>query len=256
MIISKLDNGSVDYLKGVVLGGDFSKYKDEYYLYHTRKFVSICDHPSLPLKHIRSGRMELSDEFFDSKGQMKLILPEKSKQFSDFENCRLVYDCFRSLTPLQANDPRLWVKLTHDHCHKYVVHRWMKSNSTERAILDRFFFKGVSQSSRVRNAISRLWWIAHLTIDENQEDKWYYTRIMCSSQDIITSLLERRLGVYKNVRFGFLQFYDENPKIFSGSSRTIQKLLRDLNNMGGVRLLASFSIHEIKAALSRLSVMQ
>ena len=132
-----------------------------------------------------------------------------------------------------------------------------KSMKSEKVIEERFFFKGRSQSARVRNGISRLWWIAHLTVqndEENLENKWRYTRAICESQDFITSLFERSIGSYENIRFGVLEFYLENPDYFAvEKSKKIQKMLRDLNNYGGVSLLSLLSKEEIKDILSRFN---
>ncbi len=42
----------------------------------------------------------------------------------DFANAKVVHRAFPSLTPLQARDPRLWTRLTHVECWKYMAHRF------------------------------------------------------------------------------------------------------------------------------------
>lgn len=215
-------------------------------------FISLVD--ELP-KIENDGFFEINNELFDYKNQMKLN--GKNGSSGDLENSILIYEAFNKLTPLDANDPRLWIRLTHDHCHKYVVDRWFNTSKGFDVIKERFFFEGASQSARLRNAISRLWWIAHLTIDqknESESSKYRYTEAVCNSQDLITSIFERTMGAYPNVRFGILDFYIENEEYFKkDKSKKIQVLAKDLNNYGGVTLLTLLSQAEVKDICQRLT---
>lgn len=222
-----------------------------HYHNHTREFESLSD----SFCRIDIGGYEIDQNLFDSNNQMKLETDGNGT--FDFENAKIIYNAF-VITPNDANDERLWVRLTHDHCHKYIVNRWMKSGKKKKidTIKERFFFKGRSQSARVRNGISRLWWIAHLTvlIDESDETKkWQYTKAIFESQDFVTSILERSMGTYPNVRMGVLEYYIENKSAFGkAKSKKIQQILRDLNNYGGVNLLPLMSKQEIKDIISTL----
>jgi hypothetical protein len=165
----------------------------------------------------------------------------------DFENSKLIYTAFSHLTPTEANDERLWAVLTHHYFHKYCVNRWMSQESKKDSVIDRFFYEGNSLVARSRNAISRLWWTAHLTVNNNaetEETKWALTKIIFSTQDIQVSLLERKLGLYENIRTPFLEFYQENKEIIN--SKKIQQIIRELNNYGGVISLTELSSQEVK----------
>ena len=183
------------------------------------------------------------------------------KPTDDFENVKSLYTALRNLTPQDANDKRLWVRLTHDSFHRYVVNRWFKEDpkktKTFQVVKERYFFEGASQRARVSNAISRLWWIGKLTVidDASSEeiDQWKYTELICDSQDWITSLLERRLGAYRNVRFGVLDYYSKNKTAFSsGKSGKIQFLLKALNNYGGVSVISNLDQLEIEEICDRI----
>lgn len=250
--IHKISEQSVYDLQSKLKSAD-SDYLDYYRYHHSRKFQSICRDES-KVQLVRDGKIRLEERYFKfgSTCQMNLVPEERS----DFENAKKVYECF-SFSPLEANDPRIWVRLSHDQCHEYVVKRWGKKDSSVGQIQDRFFFNGKSLATRVRNGIARLWWIAHLTVDESSEDKWRYTKIIFDSQDIITSLLERRLGCYREVRLGFLEFYEKNKIFFSGpaKSKRIQQTLKDLNNNGGVELLSLLSRGDIIGKLQSLQII-
>jgi hypothetical protein len=168
----------------------------------------------------------------------------------DFDNAKIIYTAFSNLTPTEANDERLWVTLTHHYFHKYCVTRWMNQESKKDSVIDRFFYEGNSLVARSRNAISRLWWTAYLTINndtDNEDLKWALTKTIFSTQDIQVSLLERKLGLYENIRTPFLEFYQENKEIVN--SKMIQKIIRELNNYGGVISLTELSNEDVKTLI-------
>ena len=222
-----------------------------HYIKHDFEFIPLTK----SMKFIEMGSYEINDKFFTWDNQFNL--KSDSTGIYDFENAKLIFEAFDGLTPSDANDERLWIRLTHDHCHKYMVDRWMKGKDrSEKNIIERYFFIGSGQQARVRNGIARLWWIAYLTVqkDEIDEDrKWRYTKTIFESQDFITSILERTMGTYSNVRFGILDYYLENREAFGTSkSKNIQKILRDLNNYGGVSLLPLMSKDQVIEICSRL----
>ena len=168
----------------------------------------------------------------------------------DFENAKIIYTAFSNLTPTEANDERLWVTLTHHYFHKYCVTRWMNQESKKDSVIDRFFYEGNSLVARSRNAISRLWWTAYLTINndtDNEDLNWALTKTIFSTQDIQVSLLERKLGLYENIRTPFLEFYQENKEVVN--SKMIQKIIRELNNYGGVISLTELSNEDVKTLI-------
>ena len=191
---------------------------------------------------IQNGNYEIED----------LYLTDDSTGLFDFENSKKIYTSFEFLSPTEANDERLWVALTHIYFHDYVVKRWMKPGVKMDVILDRFFYEGNSQVARSRNAISRLWWTAYLTINktaENDNDKWRLTKAIFESQDLQVSLLERKLGLYENFRTAFLEYYIDNKSTFN--SKKIQMIIREINNLGGVISLSVLEKDEIKKLLER-----
>lgn len=249
MRIKKLTTESCEILRAN-FKNKFDDVKNSYYNHPIRDFESLTNN----LSKIDSGEFLLPDNLFDSENQIKLETTNESGD--DFVNSKIIYEAFNELTPLDANDARLWIRLTHDHCHKYVIERWKMEEKSSDVVKNRFFFEGSSQAARLKNGVARLWWIAHLTIDKeatDEDQKWRFTKAACDSMDFITSIFERNMGAYENVRFGILEYYIENPDAFKGNKgKKIQQLARDLNNYGGVILLPLMTKDEVKEVCMRL----
>ncbi len=247
MEIKKLTQKSCEILSEN-LSKNFDQISDLYRNHNSTNVHLLCGE----LEKVKGQSFTIDDNLIINN---QLILRADEHGIYDFENAKTIYEMFNPpLTPFEANDERLWVRLTHDQGHKYMIKRWMnKKEKGQKVIQERFFFTGRSQSARIRNGISRLWWIAHLTIqpqEEHEENKWKFTKAICESQDLITSIFERSLGSYENIRFGILEFYLENSEYFERErSLKIKKMIRDLNNFGGVSLLSLLTKEEVKERL-------
>jgi hypothetical protein len=252
--IKKLKESSCEKLFNDMNNADLNDNLSKSYSEH-----KILDFKSLTqgLDRIDGASFDVDDRFFSSYDQLNLNTDGNGTY--DFENAKIIFELFNDLSPSDANDERLWTRLTHDHCHKYVVERWMKSSSAKdkkTQIKERFFFRGDSKAARVRNGIARLWWIAYLTVNLNTKDdkeKWALTEAIFESQDFVTSILERDLGTYTNVRSGILEFYLDNKDLFKNEKgKKIQRLVKDINNYGGVSLLALLNKTQVKNIISEL----
>jgi hypothetical protein len=250
MEIKKLTQKSCDILSEN-LSKNFDQISDLYRNHNSANIDLLCGE----LEKVKGHSFTIDDNLIINN---QLNLKADEQGIYDFENAKTIYEMFNPpLTPFEANDERLWVRLTHDQGHKYMVKRWMnKKEKGQKVIQERFFFTGRSQSARIRNGISRLWWLAHLTLQPDEaieENKWKYTKVVCESQDLITSLFERSIGSYENVRWGVLEFYLENEAHFENErSLKIKKMMRDLNNYGGVTLISLLTKDEVKTILDNL----
>jgi hypothetical protein len=172
-----------------------------------------------------------------------------SRPEDDAENAISLYKALHRLTPVQAMDERLWAFLAHVPYWEYMTARW--GTAKIDVIADRFFLKRGGIGSLVRNGIARLWWSGFLTHDRNGADPFELTRVLLSKQDIHTGLLQRSLGKSPTIRRAALEYFRNNAQRIDqlGSwSKTVQRLMRDLNTAGGVYLLdalQSSQVHEI-----------
>jgi hypothetical protein len=169
----------------------------------------------------------------------------------DLESSIKIFEAFKKLDRVQANDRRLWVALTHDKFFTYTQERWqITSESSDQVILRRFHFEGSSLEARMRNSISRLWWAAKITYDENREDPYELTRVLWSKQQLQQSVVERSYGTYSTVVRGILETYLNNNHL---SDFHIKLLAKGLNAIGGVKLLANFTTQEVKENLETVA---
>lgn len=141
----------------------------------------------------------------------------------DAENAIRVYRYLGALTRTQAADTRLWVSLAHTTFFEYVKARWGVDDRAElRTAVLRHWFppRGQSKAALRTQAISRLWWAAHLTHapwKENPElevfktaDEFRFTRILFRQQQIYFDLIERDFGSDSRLRACLLDSLDRH----------------------------------------------
>lgn len=178
-------------------------------------------------------------------------LKESSAAVDDFENSRMIFEWLEGLSLADANDPRLWTTLTHVNYEDYTRTRWsIDKKSTNETIKQRYFYVGGGMQARLRNAVSRLWWIPKLTVREDLSDKYTYTRIVWSSQDLMQNLFERSLGTYTSVRFALLRFFCERSKIYD--SKQFRVFYKEVNALGAITPLSLLSEEEVYKYLHKI----
>ncbi|HWD88633.1 MAG TPA: DUF6339 family protein [Mucilaginibacter sp.] len=174
---------------------------------------------------------------------------------ADLESCIILYENLK-LNEIQASDPRLWTYLTHVTFWPYMRERWglenvRKTDSPIGRVYDRYFLIKPNLELLSRNGISRLWWYAHLTVDEKRKDKYELTRILLRREEVPVGILERVVGTNYNTRTGLLEFLQEHDEILSNENLTRQ-LLKAFNLFGGTKILPLLSKNKIKQILERI----
>lgn len=186
---------------------------------------------------------------------LKLRLPEAGK-FFDADNAKTLHESFKTLTPLQASDTRLWTYLAHVDLFKYMSARWTavkEGTAKDEAtyILSHWFIATPSQGNLLRHGLAGLWWSAHLSHDPGRENPYELTDVLYRQLDFAT----RTLGVYKLGRsksavLGILEFMVENPDLFSERFESKQRFVtKYLNQLGGVKPLPFFDKQFFKSVL-------
>lgn len=190
---------------------------------------------------------------------------------NDLENAIAIYEAFPGLTEAQASDPRLWAYLTHVSLREYVMARWPIAGSSEhlkgdrnatniaiRSVLSHWFASGNDRTLR-RNAIARLWWSVHLTrapwehdemfVDLKSKDAYRFTRILLSSQDIYSQVLERGFGRDRKMLIAILEFLEAHPDM---TREQIRSFMKELNLELSVKNFSVLNRMELKSAISSI----
>jgi hypothetical protein len=205
-------------------------------LVNTPDVIKLYSQPSFDSSRLEFLKSELNVE---DPSSLQLDPSEND----DCNNSISIFEHFKKLDRVQANDRRFWVTLTHTHFFEYTKKRWnINKDTSDKTLIRRFHFEGSSLETRMRNSLSRLWWSAKITYDESREDKYELTKLLWSKQDIYMGLVERSFGTYSSVVKGFLEFYSNNLFLKEGQ---IRSLLTGLNAIGGVKPLALHSKDEI-----------
>ena len=142
---------------------------------------------------------------------------------SDAKNAVAIYESLGDLVIDFSIDKRLWTSMCHIYYPDYVFNRWIKDKEGQDLIKQRYFTLAFgSDRSLARNAISRLWFGAFLTVNKNEKeleyyfegikDKFLYTKTLFSYGDIQTGLLERSLGRNKKIALSVLYYFEKNKK--------------------------------------------
>ena len=117
-------------------------------------------------------------------------------------------------------------------------------------------FAKKSSGSNMDNTLSRLWWATYLTVDEESDDKYRYTRVLLQdgNSDLLQNLSKSKLFRHKEAVIGILKFFSEyeNRNDFSNVNRYI---IQRFNRIGGVRQLVymdrDYFYNESKIALEQ-----
>jgi len=114
----------------------------------------------------------------------KLRYDMEDKAEEDFQNMKIIYHALKDLTDTQASDERIWAGLAHEYCWDYMTNRWSlqgDEKKDKRRVLNRYFFQN-STKAVFLNGISRLWWYARVSYEEENEDNPYeLTEYICKN---------------------------------------------------------------------------
>jgi hypothetical protein len=184
--------------------------------------------------------------------------PDPGKE-KDLENAIRMHKALQQLTPLQARDPRLWTRLAHIECWRYMRSRWELERSGSdtdkgvRFITSRYFIAQDDSRALLRNGIARLWWTAHMSFDPTRSNPYELTAVLLYTLDITLQILERNIGRAPVVLTGFLEFLLQNRSVLLTGGELnrvrIRKLAIGLNLYGGVCLLDCLSQMDVLAIM-------
>ncbi|WP_010324922.1 DUF6339 family protein [Marinobacterium stanieri] len=225
---------------------------------------------SMQMVYAQENRYELPSEVesLDTLIELPESPPElnvsNSRTKDDADNAIKVYEYLGPLQRTQAADTRLWTTLTHTTFWNYCQQRWPDAQRHGASyILEHWFEKkGGGLGALRRNAISRLWWAAHLTVapwEKDSElllfkssDRYRLTKTLLSQAQIFQDVLEREYGSNIRIRtiiLNSLEKYLPNVRSRDDLSKEVStKLLLMLKN----RHLAALGIEESNEVIEAL----
>ena len=211
------------------------------------------------LDQYRTGNFDFLEQDISLYFEGQLEIDESSiekikcdkKDFKEVENCKLMLDSLKDITPYLARDERLWVYLTHTLLLNYARTRWEIPVDDEKAIKhirSHFFARGARGIER-GNAASRLWWMAHLcsrvkslSLDDSLKAFLFMT-------DVRAGIIERpstcqSITVFETVIKMLKESLEGDQKLFKRN--IFRPFMMELNLQGGVKLLDSLPEREIR----------
>ena len=174
---------------------------------------------------------------------------DRQKSQEDLVNTRLIYEAFKTLTPLQASNKYMWTYLCHSdgEYRKYIKDRWLQE-IRENTIKTRFFVT-TPASLLNDNALSRLWWCGYLTYDDTNSNKYALTEILFTNQTICTDVMDtlNRMSLtrMKGVLLGIKDYID-NVGSTNGISECFRECKKSLNHYAAVTTLELLDVDEIR----------
>jgi hypothetical protein len=169
---------------------------------------------------------------------------------AEIRNSRLVWKALGNLKPSLAFEEGIWVRLTHVECLEYSRSRWLRPDATPEESdkqVGVHFFARTLNGRRDDNAISRLWYNAHIAHQTIPDPTLPALDVMLRRADSRLTFLERSLtgsraqlaaGVVRAcVSQNWINATEENFRVF----------MKVLNRRGGGRIFEAMSDLQIDA---------
>jgi len=194
----------------------------------------------------------------DETAWLKLLTPSDASLY-DPENCVLLYKSMSAISPSEARDERLWTYLTHTDLLNYSRSRWPIPSEDDVAVTHiqtHFFAKEKRQIER-DNAMSRLWWMAHLCSRVTAIPLEDALRVLLFRADVRANLLERPTTSQLSNLFSAI--VEMLRKSFSGEKALLERtafrrFMREINAVGGFKLLDCLTREQLEPILTRIIV--
>ncbi|RWO32347.1 MAG: hypothetical protein EOS10_11655 [Mesorhizobium sp.] len=181
----------------------------------------------------------------------------------ELENCQAVYASLPQLTPYEARDERLWTYFCHVQLLDYSRNRWPIPEDDERAAahIRLHFFARDKRGIERNNAVSRLWWMAHLCSRVVGLESTAALRILLEKTDIRANIIERptvsqSVPLFSAILCELAASQESDGRLLERAH--YRRLMAEINSIGGYRLLdylrADEARHLVAAAATKVLV--
>jgi hypothetical protein len=183
-----------------------------------------------------------------------LQLPSAGNDF-EVENCLAVHAFLETLSPYEARDERLWCHLTHTTLLEYSRARWPIPSDDDKAIahIETHFFARTNRQIERDNAVSRLWWMAHLCLRVDGVSQKDALKAFLYRADVRANIIERptiaqATNVFGVILKGLIESAAGKKALFERA--TFRRVMMELNSVGGFRLLDALPEPELDKIFS------
>ena len=157
----------------------------------------------------------------------------------DYASAVALYDAYKGLKPLQAINAQFWESLSLTDLFPYMQKRWnlAEAKDLKKNILNHFTFKS---HGMMRHGLAGLWWLVHLSIDENRDNKYELTEYLFKNY----TLRIVRFGVgkviqHKEAAIGILQYIKDHEANIPSLENVANGLTSYFNKLGAVKQLTA-----------------
>lgn len=186
----------------------------------------------------------------------------------DVENCVIIYQLLKNLTPQQATDERVWAYISHFEAWEYCVNRWPlpslkdgKKDAVKSAINHvKTHFFAIGNRGLIRdNAIARLWWMGFVAT-RYKGGIQRALKVLLHETDVRANLLERpNLSLSPEIFNAVIRRLEESydKKVEADGTyknqkdrglfdrEKFRKLMKKLNRMGGRVALNALTVSQL-----------
>lgn len=150
----------------------------------------------------------------------------------DYKSAIAIYEAYKGITPLFAQQDDLWVYLTHVDLFEYVKKKWPdieiggKGENSINYITDHWFR---NRFQFFRTSIAGLWWNIYLTKDNERNNPYELSEFLFKNQEFRTSSFgELPLIRHKEAMIGILEFLKEHEYLFKDGFNARARYIRRL----------------------------
>jgi len=173
-----------------------------------------------------------------------------TEESDDIENIKIIHAALKGNDPGLLTEECFWVYLTHKVFYEYMTKRWPQKKDKDgkyikARVSERYFVAYGNNTARglLRNGISRLWLIGHITYDELRDNPYELTELLTGR--FISDIFERStLGSNKNLAVGVLELIQKDETIKDGNN--LRNLMKYFTRISGLTRLDSFEKDELK----------
>lgn len=173
-------------------------------------------------------------------------------QLFEVENCIAVYQYLEQLTPYDARDERLWCYLSHTTLLGYARTRWPIPADDEKAVahIQTHFFARTNRQIERDNAVSRLWWMAHLCDRVAGVPQKVALEAFLYRADVRANIVERptisqSTNLFSVILKGLIKSMSGTKALFD--RKNFRDVMIEINSIGGFKLLDVLPETELSA---------